>query len=48
VGVPRVRVETDDGRSETVDWSHCTSGDSLVVSMRDQGILGAGQPRFGS
>jgi hypothetical protein len=43
-GTFRFHVETDDGRSKTVDWRHCTSNGLLIVSVRDQGILVSVQP----
>jgi hypothetical protein len=43
-GTLRFRVETDDGRSKTVDWSHCTPNGLLFVSVREQGILVSVRP----
>jgi hypothetical protein len=40
----RFHVETDDGRSKTVDWRHCASNGVLIVSVRDQGILVSVRP----
>jgi hypothetical protein len=47
-GVLSFRVETDDGRSKTVDWGHCAPNGTLVVSIRAAGVLVSTQPELES